>query len=121
MANVKRLGNRLRSLREQGGLTQTLLANQTGVSQNYISALENGLVNSPDMEILCLLGSKLGLTPNDIATLAGWWSASQEPEIPQDLTWTINRLLKLPTPEREPLVTILTRMVNATYREAAGV
>jgi transcriptional regulator with XRE-family HTH domain len=121
MANVKRLGARLRALREQSGLTQSLLAEQTGVSQNYISTLERGEINSPDMEILCLLGNKLGLTPNDISELAGWWSPKHEPEVPQDLTWTINRLLKLPKPEREPLVVILTRMVNATYREAAGV
>ena len=120
MANMKRLGTRLRGLREQAGLTQTQLSKDTQVSQNYISAIERGDVNSPDMEILCLIGGKFGLTPNDIATYAGWWSPREQPAVPAEHELTINRLLKLPRQEREPLLTILRRMVDATYREASS-
>lgn len=118
MANMKRLGSRLRALREANGLTQSQLARDTQVSQNYISSLEQGNVGSPDMEILCILFGKMGLTPNDIAETAGWWSAKEEPAVPKEIEWTFKRLVALPASERDPLVTILNRMVNATYREA---
>lgn len=39
---VMRPGNRLRDLRKAAGLTQTALAEKTGVSQPAISQLENG-------------------------------------------------------------------------------
>ena len=120
MANMKRLGTRLRALRESEGLTQMQLSRDTGVSQNYISSLERGDVASPDPELLFMLATKLGLTPNDVATTAGWWKTAKEPEVPDDLRFTWQRLLKLSKAERDPLVTILSRMVNATYREVGG-
>lgn len=118
--NMKRLGSRLRALRESEGLTQMQLSKDANVSQNWISSLERGDVDSPDPELLFALSAKLGLTPNDVATIAGWWQPAKAPEIPDDMRFTWERLVKLPEREREPLVTILGRMVNATYREAGG-
>ena len=115
---MKRLGTRIRALRESNGLTQMQLSRDTGVSQNYISSLERGDVTSPDPEILFVLTTKLGLEPNDVAKIADWWKPAKEPAIPDDVRFTLERLLKLPKQERDPLVTILSRMVNATYREA---
>lgn len=121
MANdMRRLGTRLRALRESNGLTQMKLAENAQVSQNWISSLERGDVASPDPELLFSLAGELGLEPNDVARLAGWWHPRQEPEVPDALRFTWERLLQLPEHEREPLVTILSRMVNATYREAGG-
>lgn len=118
MANMVRLGTRLRALRSGLGLTQIQLAAKSGVSQNYISSLELGNVDSPDPEILFKLGTVLGLEPNDVARLAGWWIPAKEPVVSDELRLTWERLLKLPKSEREPLVKILDRMVSATYREA---
>ncbi len=118
MDNIERLGARLRNLREDAGLTQTQLSKETGVSQNYISSLERGAVASPDPEILFNIGTKLGLEPNDIARIAGWWSPKKEPPVSDEARLAWERLMSLPPVEREPLLTILTRMVNATYREA---
>lgn len=120
MANMKRLGARLRALREANGLTQSQLSRDTQVSQNYISSLERGEVGSPDMEILCALFGKLGLTPNDIAETAEWWSPTKNGKIPRERELLYQRLEALPAPDREPLVTILARMVNATYHDGRG-
>lgn len=120
MANMKRLGTRLRALREANGHTQSSLSRDTHVSQNYISSLERGEIGSPDMEILCALFGKLGLTPNDIAETAGWWSPTQDHKVPRERELLYQRLEALPPADREPLVTILSRMVNATYKDGAS-
>jgi transcriptional regulator with XRE-family HTH domain len=118
MANMKRLGARLRALRDANGLTQMQLSRDTQVSQNYISSLERGEIASPDPELLFALFTKFGLEPNDVAREAGWWTPRKDPKVPEALRLTFDRLLALPATERDPLVTILKRMVDATYRDA---
>lgn len=42
----KRLGARIRALREERGLTQEQLAVRSGLHRTYVSALENGARNT---------------------------------------------------------------------------
>lgn len=118
---MARLGRRLRVLREASNLSQVDLSKETGVSQNYISSLEMGKTASPSMEILCILGKRLGMTPNDIALVAGWWTAPRrDGKLPSDVEWSIDRLQELPKGERAMVSGVLRQMVSAAYRESHG-
>ena len=117
---MTRLGNELRLRREQAGLSQTELAKATGVSQNYLSSLERGQIDSPAMELLCKIGLKFGLTPNDLASLAEWWSPTEVSSMPPDLTRAIDQLLKLPYGEQHMAITVLRRIVNAASMDSRG-
>ena len=47
-----RLGDRIRQIRDELGLTQGQLASGSSVSQGYLSQLENGEVKSPSAAVL---------------------------------------------------------------------
>ena len=54
----KRLGARIKTLREQQGLSQRKLALMIGSNQTYIWQIENGTVNV-GLDILCRLADAL--------------------------------------------------------------
>ena len=56
--HLKRLGKRIKDLREEKGLTQTDLSRASGVSRVYLSGIERGIRN---LTVLHLLGIAKGL------------------------------------------------------------
>jgi transcriptional regulator with XRE-family HTH domain len=60
-----RPGNRLRDLRKRAGLTQSELAEATGVSQPAISQIENGVL-SMDIQWMRSFARVLGCTAADL-------------------------------------------------------
>lgn len=58
------IGNQLKQLRMQKGLTQEELAERTDLSKGYISQLENDL-SSPAMETFFDILEVLGCSPKD--------------------------------------------------------
>ncbi|MBM9468821.1 helix-turn-helix domain-containing protein [Nakamurella leprariae] len=65
-----RIGARVRTVREQAGLSMRALAERGGVSQPFLSQLERGLT-SPSMATLYRLAAALGLPPGDLLPGAG--------------------------------------------------
>lgn len=65
-----RIGRLLKLARENSGLLQSDMIEETGLSKNHISAVERG-VSKPSVE--CLLGycDRIGVTPNDILQYEG--------------------------------------------------
>jgi len=61
------LGERIRTLRKQKGMTQAELAKEAGISRATLSKLENGLIAQISVvtlaEILNALGYELDITP----------------------------------------------------------
>lgn len=55
---IKKVGDRLKYLRLKRGVTQEKLAEQAGVTINYISRIENG-TRTPSMELLKKFGEIL--------------------------------------------------------------
>ena len=110
----------MRVLRESADLSQVELAKATGISQNYISSLELGKIASPSMELLCILGHRFGLAPNDIAALADWWVPKRAVTLPDGLEWSIGVFQELPKSDRAMLATVLRQMVTASYLESHG-
>lgn len=61
------VGERLRNLRKWRGLTQVMLAEASGVAQNYISALERGAAGNPSPDVLSRLAAALGVPQAELA------------------------------------------------------
>ena len=61
----KRLGERIKALREQQGLSQRMLALMIGSNQTHIWQIENGTVNV-GLDILCRLADALEVNVRDL-------------------------------------------------------
>ena len=61
----KRLGERIKALREQQGLSQRKLALMIGSNQTHIWQIENGTVNV-GLDILCRLANALEVNVRDL-------------------------------------------------------
>lgn len=61
----RQFARRLKSLRQQKGMTQEDLANASGLSVNFIRAVEQA-VNAPSFESLEALAGALGVTVGDL-------------------------------------------------------
>jgi len=60
-AYMAELGQRLRSLREERGLTQQALAKAAGIATDMVSRLENGHYSSPGLRTLLRIADGMGL------------------------------------------------------------
>jgi transcriptional regulator with XRE-family HTH domain len=76
---LEELGPRLRERRKALGLSQRDVAEQVTLHQSEISDIEAGDRVPPRMDKLVELGQFYGLSPNDLAEMAGWWVGTNEP------------------------------------------
>ncbi len=56
------LGQRVRSLREERGLTQNALAKAAGIATDMVSRLENGHYSSPGLRTLLRIADGMGIS-----------------------------------------------------------
>ena len=61
----RRLGNRIRKLRSQAGLTQAQLAERVDISDEFLSRMERGL-KSPSLETAERIADALGITMSEL-------------------------------------------------------
>ena len=66
------LGVSIRSLREEIGLSQALLAGQAELSQGYLSQIENDEVQNPSASVLFRLAQALHVDPRCLLEAAGY-------------------------------------------------
>jgi transcriptional regulator with XRE-family HTH domain len=69
MAEISRLGRRLRQFRLRAGLTQHELAELSGVSRTLIASIETGQRSGITLDNALRLANVLGVS---VETLAGW-------------------------------------------------
>ena len=60
------LGQKIRQLREENGLSLNGLAEEASISKAYLSQLENDVSKQPSAEILLKIASALGVTIADL-------------------------------------------------------
>jgi transcriptional regulator with XRE-family HTH domain len=118
---VKRAGERLRYLREEVyKYDQRKVKALTGgrLSNTQVGNIERGQVARPSMRDLCILGTLYGVTPNQLASLYGYWE-SKEPSILDDtrLLKMVKLLSKMNKERRDQLL----RDLEVTVRLAAAV
>ena len=62
----KRVGNRLKVLRQAKGLTQVELAEKAGITQAYLAQLEAGVRGNPSLVVIQRLAQALGVRVLDL-------------------------------------------------------
>jgi transcriptional regulator with XRE-family HTH domain len=67
-----KLGDKIRKLREDSGLTQGQLANSSSVSQGYLSQLENGEVKNPSAAVLLRVAEAMHIEADELFEAAGY-------------------------------------------------
>lgn len=102
------LGRQVLKRRKELNLTQGELAEQAGISRNYVSLIERGEVRNVSVNVLNELATVLGTTPAELSGQSGWADtlippALREFAIQQDLSFgVVDRLARLPMRGKEP-------------------
>ena len=112
------LGARIRSLREEIGLSQAQLAEQAGLSQGYLSQIENDEVQNPSASVLFRLAQALHVDPRCLLEAAGYRDilGSEEDtgfETPVDPD-LLRFLARLPSEQQRYLLRFLQGMERET-------
>jgi transcriptional regulator with XRE-family HTH domain len=108
------LGHRLRTLREERGLTQQVLAQAAGIATDMVSRLENGHYSSPGLRTLVRIADGMGVTVAMMLPDLPATSASATAET--NLRARLQALVQRATPEDLELIVELTTVVLARKR-----
>lgn len=106
--DAKELGRQVLMRRKELELTQGELAEQAGISRNYVSLIERGEARNVSVNVLHELATVLGTTPTELSGQSGWTDtlippALREFAIDKDLSFGIvDRLARLPMRGKEP-------------------
>jgi transcriptional regulator with XRE-family HTH domain len=110
-----KLGDRIRQLRDELGLTQGQLAGGSSVSQGYLSQLENGEVKNPSAAVLLRVAQAMRIDPDELFEAAGYPTVRMLRQIYEDYESTVDtELLRylsgLPRDRQRRLLLILQGM-----------
>ena len=72
------LGNKIRELRDEMGMSQAQLAAEGGLSQGYLSQLENDEVQNPSASVIFRLARALHIDPRVLMQAAGYGGGVSE-------------------------------------------
>jgi transcriptional regulator with XRE-family HTH domain len=118
------LGDKIRQLREEFGLTQGQLAAGSSVSQGYLSQLENGEVKNPSAAVLLRLAQAMGVDADDLFEAAGYPTTRTLRRIYEAYESTVDRellryLTSLPRDRQRRLLALLEEMQRVVAGAAA--
>lgn len=118
-----RLGDKIRELREEFGLTQGHLAGNASVSQGYLSQLENGDVKNPSAAVLLRVAQAMSVDPDDLFEAAGYPTVRTLRQIYQDYESNIDPDLlrylgRLPRDRQRRLLLLLQGMETVVVEGA---
>lgn len=107
MLLMSEIGNRLRTLREQAGLTQYELASRSGILPATISRIESGITPDPRQDTMRKLAKALGVS---VGVLIG--SDSVDEEINAERQRILAILDTLPPDQRAMLERLFDKLVG---------
>lgn len=119
------LGDKIRQLREDTGLTQGHLAAGSSVSQGYLSQLENGEVKNPSAAVLLRVAQAINVDPDELFEAAGYPTVRTLKQIYQGYESTIDAsllhfLARLPRDRQRRLLLLLEGMEQVLLDEGNG-
>jgi len=106
-------GERLKDLRLDAGLTQSVIAERIGVSNTYISALESGRKPAPPQAIVTALAVCLGIDEQDLWSLA---EQEREERLRDRIAGVPTSLRTARRPRPKPKATANTRRMEDAVR-----
>jgi transcriptional regulator with XRE-family HTH domain len=74
------LGQAIRAVRQQVGLSQKELADAAGIDQSYLSMIESDQRSNPGTRIMARLAQVLQVSIDDLAARAGYLPRRDEPD-----------------------------------------
>ena len=109
-----KLGQKIRQLREEKGLSLNRLAEEASISKAYLSQLENDVSKQPSAEILLKIASALGVTIADLLDqpVRVYAEDFEDEDIPNVLREFINKRGKPLDIQREDV----RMLMNIRYR-----
>jgi transcriptional regulator with XRE-family HTH domain len=110
------LGQKIRGLREEIGMSQAQLAAHAELSQGYLSQIENGEVHNPSASVLFRLAQALHVDPRSLLEAAGYQdvlgvATGGEYEAPVDPD-LLRFLARLPLEQQNHLLRFLEGMAS---------
>jgi len=120
-----KLGDKIRQLREECGLTQGQLAGSSSVSQGYLSQLENGEVKNPSAAVLLRIAQAIHVDSDELFEAAGYPTVRTLKQIYQQYQATIDDdllryLSRLPRDRQRRLLFLLEGMEKLLSSEQNG-
>lgn len=106
--DTRELGRQVLLRRKDLNLTQGELAEQAGISRNYVSLIERGEARNVSVNILHGLAAALNTTPAELSGQAGWADTRIPPSLRElalkkELGFeVVDRLARIPMRGREP-------------------
>jgi transcriptional regulator with XRE-family HTH domain len=118
------LGKKIRELREELGMSQAQLSAHGGLSQGYLSQLENDEVQHPSAAVIFRLAQALHIDPRVLMQAAGYThlangSEEQEYEVTVDPE-LLRFLARLPREQQQHLLRLLEGLDHRQLQEAAA-
>lgn len=103
MGTIASFGTFLRSKRKQRGLTAVQLCELSGISQPYLSQLENDKIDNPSPEIMQKLAGALGIPFSDMLSARGYGvmdlnELEETWENTQEITWYLEQMMEIGRP-----------------------
>ncbi len=96
---MSQIGDYLKRLRRERGLTLLEVKRLTGVSVGYLSEIEQGKRVSPHPEILKRLAPIYGASVEELLTMAGYLVREERPRVlsrEDEIEWAFNAVLRDP-------------------------
>jgi transcriptional regulator with XRE-family HTH domain len=120
-----KLGDKIRQLREECGLTQGQLATSSSVSQGYLSQLENGEVKNPSAAVLLRIAQAMHVDPDELFEAAGYPTVRTLRQIYKEYQATVDDellryLSRLPRDRQRRLLFLLEGMEKVLTTDANG-
>ena len=106
--DAKVLGRQVLDRRKKLGLSQGALADQAGISRNYVSLIERGEADNVSVNVLNQLATALGTTPAELSEQSGWVETLIPPPLREfalqnELSFdVVDKLARLPMLGKEP-------------------
>ncbi len=118
------LGKKIRELREELGMSQAQLAAQGGLSQGYLSQLENDEVQNPSAAVIFRLARALHVDPRALMLAAGYGEAGTAEESASSYDLTVDPdllrfLAKMPREAQAHLLRLLESIEAPRVRRPA--